>query len=87
MLTTALLEGRVVTIKCPNGDTMTAGQRQGLGSPESPSGWFSALRWGRSRWALPSGKEVAQDPRAASLAAEVVRHCGRGPVARGVRAA
>ena len=86
-LTKILAAGRTITIQCANGDTVTVGQRHGIGTPEAPAGWFFALRWGRSRWALPSGKEIAQDPTANFLAWEVVRAVGRGSVGRACKAA
>lgn len=43
----ALRSGRVLTVRCPNGDTVTACAQ-------------AVLRWGRSPWALPSGLEVGR---------------------------
>lgn len=75
----ALSEGHTLTVPCPNGDTLTVG-RSGRNNT-----WFEALRWGRSRWALPCGKHVAEDPQAFSLAHVVVEHTGRGAAAKAAR--
>lgn len=80
MLTSALESGATLTVECNNGDTVTVGNHPDLNS------WFGALRWGRSQWARPSGLVVVEDPHANPVAWEVVRHCGRGNVARAVRA-
>lgn len=73
----ALSTGKPLTVQCPNGDVLTAGRRH--------DGWFCALRWGRSRWAEPCGREVASDPLAGFLAHAVVEHCGRGNAAAAAR--
>lgn len=85
LVTQALTAGHILTVSCPNGDILTVGRKanataQGLG-------WFHALRWGRSSFADPNGREVASDPMAMFIAGDVVEHCGRGNAARSARKA
>lgn len=82
----ALTAGHVLTVQCSNGDTLTIG-RKGDAVQRGTSGWFHALRWGRSRFADPSGREVASDPMAMFIAGDVVEHCGRGNAAQAARKA
>jgi hypothetical protein len=56
----------VITVKCPNGDTLTASDSK-------------VLRWGRSRLASHSGAEIHEGHAApGTIGALVVEHCGRG---------
>jgi hypothetical protein len=75
----ALNEGHVLTIPCPNGDVLTVGRASG-----HPAHMFEAIRWGRSRWALPSGLTVDRDI-SRLLSHVVVEHCGRGNAAKAAR--
>ncbi len=84
LVTKALVAGHTLTIACPNGDTLTVG-RKGHAVKEGASHWFHALRWGRSRFADPCGREVASDPAAMFIAASVVEHCGRGNAVQAAR--
>lgn len=77
----ALEAGHTLTVTCPNGETLTAGRKSAAVGPV----WYHALRWGRSRWADPSGREVAEDPIPSFVAWSVVEHCGRGKAAQAAR--
>lgn len=79
----ALMQGLALTVACPNGDTLTAGRRSSAVGPS----FFHALRWGRSRFADPSGREVARNTTPAFLAPEIVENCGRGNAALAARRA
>jgi hypothetical protein len=72
LVTQALEAGRVLTIKTVGGDTLTACKKQ-------------ALLWGRSRHALPSGRDIAWG--VSDVAAATVAYCNRGAAARAARAA
>jgi len=85
LVTEALNAGHVLTVPCPNGDNLTVG-RKADAAAQGP-GWFHALRWGRSRFADPGGREVASDPMAMFIAGDVIEHCGRGNAARSARKA
>lgn len=83
LVSKALETGHVLTIKCPNGDFLTAGRETKAVGPA----WtrYHALRWGHSRWAHPSGREVSNDVMASFVAREIVEHCGRGNAAKAAR--
>lgn len=83
LVTTALQAGKVLTIECPNGDTLTVGRK----GDATGRVLFHALRWGRSRWASPGGREVAWDPSPMLIGHEVVQQCGRGAAGRAARKA
>lgn len=68
LVRTALNLVQSLTIPCPNGDTLTVSRGR-------------AIRWGKSQFAAPSGKEYFGD--AGYLAVE---HCGRGAAAKVARA-
>lgn len=70
----ALKEGRTLTTRCPNGDTLTAG-RAFHATGEAP---FQVIRWGRSRFAEPCGKVLETSNVAAFVAWTFVQNCGRG---------
>ena len=75
-LESALVAGRTVTIRCSNSDVVTVGPHTGNNYG------FEALRWGRSRFALPSGKSISWAAQAYPVAYEVVQECGRGNVSQ-----
>ncbi len=77
LVTEALKTGRPLTVECNNGDKVTCGR--------APNGGFNALRWGRSRWAEPCGRELENTHRAQHVAFTVVQHCGRGNAAKAAR--
>lgn len=74
LLEAALSRGKTLTISCNNGDKVTVGKSTSTGTG------FEALRWGKSRLALPSGKPIAWGPRPQDVSYAVVQHCGRGNV-------
>lgn len=69
LIRTALNVVETLTIACANGDTLTVSRGK-------------AIRWGKSQWAEPCGKEYFGD--AGYLAVE---HCGRGAAAKAARSA
>lgn len=74
----ALLSGHVLHAQAPNGEAVTIGRGDGCS--------FMLVRYGRSRWALPSGKDYpAFSAREAAKIA--VQHVGRGPLAAAARRA
>src|SRR5690554_1023397 len=66
----AIKNGKVLTIKCPNGDIVTAGNG-------------SVIRWGNSKFAKPSGLEIPTFGQ--TLGHVVVQQCGRGSATKAVK--
>ncbi len=66
----AINDGSILTIPCPNGDTLTVSLTK-------------VIRWGNSKWALPSGKEIGFF----SPGHAAVDQAGRGACARAARKA
>ena len=73
MIEDAIFHNKVVTVKCPNGDIVTASKDK-------------IIRWGKSRFALPSGKEIHNGHASPGLIGFlIVKNCGRGNTAKASR--
>lgn len=64
--------GLVIRLNCPNGDTVTASK-------------VGVLRWGKSKFALPFGKQLCGEIEPNDIGMIIVQNCGRGIAAVAAR--